>query len=73
MSHHTMRRTGLQMAIKRLDQFCKIYVVWLPRMLDAIDNTEGFSDAQKAAAKNALSVINEACHSLVIFKKIYES
>lgn len=65
-------RTGLQTAVRIANSFCKLYVVWKPKMVVAIDNYPDISDSQKTAAKAALEAMMLACDALDILRLFYE-
>jgi len=69
---HVPRRNGLQQAIRRVKQFCAVYVVFSVSMKAAIDASPVGTDAEKTAAKAAVDTINSACHALLPFAKSYE-
>lgn len=66
-------RNGLQRMIYFTKQFCRVYNVFSASAFNYIDSLTGFTDAQKDAAKAALTAVTVACHALDEFYKVYES
>lgn len=65
-------RTGLQAFIKGARYLCRLELKFHDSMHTAIDNTEGATADEKAAAKAAIEACVIACKKLDPFFKFFE-